>query len=341
MKDGVVDALDLRLIDALQRSPRASWTTLARLLGSSAVTLARRWATLTEAGAAWMTVAPNLSISHGSQAMGLALVEVRVRPGELVPTAESLARSCPEIATMEVTSGGRDLMLTVIAGDPDRLSDFLVGTLGTHESVVRMHAHPASYTHSDASGWYRRKHGVPEEEWPVRGGARPRPPRREVAEEIATVLAQDGRAPAARVAARLGVSTRTARAALAALVGSGELRFRTEIARPLSQWPVCVWYLIEAAASTRPRVVAGLQRMREVRAVMQTIGRADLAAVMWMRSLTDVQDVELEIERLDASTRISDRVLVMRTVKLMGRLLDEQGRATGFVPLPAYMNTLA
>ena len=35
--------------------------------------------------------------------------------------------------------------------------------------------------------------------------------------------------------------------------------------------------------------------------------------------------------------QIVDRAVVLRTVKLMGRLLDDTGAADGFVPLPAYL----
>ncbi|MEV7972898.1 Lrp/AsnC family transcriptional regulator [Cellulomonas sp. NPDC089187] len=333
MKDLDIDELDLRLIDALQARPRASWTSLGSLLGSSAVTLARRWDRLREAGAAWMTVAPDLSTGYGSLAMGMALVEVQVRTGTLHTTAAELAQ-CPEIATLEMTSGGRSLMLTVIAGDGDDLADFLVNTLESMPGVTHVRTHPAPRTLMDASGW--RLHSAERARSPHddRHGPVPNPA---LAAAIARELARDGRATAGEVAANLGLSTRTARAAIAGLVASGRLRFRTEIARPLSGWPVCSWYLIRSTPSRRDAVGRQLSQLREVRAVMQTLGTADLAVVVWMRSLTDVQHLELSIEEMLPDVVIEDRALVFRTVKIMGRLLDEGGMATGFVPLPAYV----
>ncbi|MFI2752375.1 Lrp/AsnC ligand binding domain-containing protein [Cellulomonas sp. P22] len=335
MKDVVFDDLDQRLIDALQARPRASWSSLATMLGSSAVTLSRRWERLRSSGAAWMTVAPDLSTGRGSLAMGMALVELQVRTGTLHTTAAELAL-CPEIATLEMTSGGRSLMLTVIAGDGDALASFLVDTLESMPGVTQVHTHPASRTLMDASGWRLRaedhdRHG------PGTDRARRPMPHGELAGAIARELAKDGRASAAAVAANVGVSTRTARAAVAALVASGHLRFRTEIARPLSGWPVCSWYLIRSTPSRRDEVGRQLSQLREVRAIMQTVGTSDLAVVVWMRSLTDVQELELSIERSLPDVVIEDRVLVFRTVKLMGRLLDEDGRARGFVPLPTYL----
>ncbi|MFC7816954.1 AsnC family protein [Streptomyces sp. NPDC057367] len=52
MKESVsVTELDLALVYALQIRPRAAWTEIAPSLGVTAVTLARRWERLTEAGA--------------------------------------------------------------------------------------------------------------------------------------------------------------------------------------------------------------------------------------------------------------------------------------------------
>ncbi|GIG24643.1 Lrp/AsnC family transcriptional regulator [Cellulomonas denverensis] len=334
MTDVTIDDLDLRLIDALQSRPRASWTSLASVLGSSAVTLARRWERLRETGAAWMTVAPDLSTGYGSLAMGMALVEVQVRTGTLHTTAAELAL-CPEIATLELTSGGRSLMLTVIAGDGDDLADFLLNTLESMPGVTQVRTHPAPRTVMDASGW--RLHSADRARQPGVDGPHRPVPHHALASAVARELARDGRATAAEVAATLGLSTRTARAAIAGLVASGRIRFRTEIARPLSGWPVCSWYLIRSTPSRRDAVGRRLSQLREVRAVMQTVGTTDLAVVVWMRSLTDVQDLELQIEEMLPDVVIEDRALVFRTVKIMGRLLDADQMATGFVPLPAYL----
>jgi AsnC-type helix-turn-helix domain len=76
--DTVLDDDDRRLIAALQVRPRASWTELGAVLGPSPLTLALRWARLSAAGVAWLTAAPNL-----------------------------------EIATIDVTAGSRELVLTV------------------------------------------------------------------------------------------------------------------------------------------------------------------------------------------------------------------------------------
>ncbi|WP_029260191.1 MULTISPECIES: Lrp/AsnC family transcriptional regulator [unclassified Microbacterium] len=340
MKNDALDALDLRLISALQARPRASWSSLAQALGSSDATLARRWETLKDEGVAWMTVAPNLSLGHGSLAMGMALVEVRVKSGCLTSTAASLAAH-PEIATIEVTAGARSLMLTVIAGSPQALSDFLLDSLDAHPFVDGIRSYPASWTYRDASRW-RVFAGAAGDQHDrrARPGARTRPrlPHRDLAESIAAVLAQDGRATADHVAKALDIGIRTARTGLAQLTASGEIRFRTEVSRALAGWPVCAWFLVSSSAAHRERDVRTLAAMPECRAVMHTIGPFDLAAVTWMRELADVDVIEAAIEDNVPPARIHDRVLVLRTVKLMGRVLDTVGRSEKHIPLPVYLN---
>jgi len=58
---------------------------------------------------------------------------------------------------------------------------------------------------------------------------------------------------------------------------------------------------------------------------------------VWTRTLDDVQRLEATIEERMPGVQIVDRAVVLRTVKLMGRLLDDTGAARGFVPLPVYL----
>ena len=116
--DTALDDDDRRLIAALQVRPRASWTELGAVLGPSPLTLARRWARLSGSGVAWLTAAPNLQAGTAALGHGVALVEMRIPPGQVLPIAGELAQ-VPEIATIDVTAGSRELVLTVIAGDDE------------------------------------------------------------------------------------------------------------------------------------------------------------------------------------------------------------------------------
>ncbi|GAA6526987.1 Lrp/AsnC family transcriptional regulator [Intrasporangium sp. DVR] len=337
MTDLELDPDDRRLIAALQVRPRASWTELGATLERSPVTLARRWSRLTEAGAGWMTVAPNLQPGTGALGLGVALVELRVPPGQVLPIADELC-AVPEVATIDLTAGGRELVLTVIAGDEDSLARLLLERLHPLGVVLSVHAHPVTRTYVDGSSW--RLPGLTEGE---RNRLTPHlaPPNRArispLLEAVARELARDGRISASELADRLDVRPRRARDLISDVIGTRRLRFRTELARRHSGYPLCTWYFLKTPASQRANVAARIAALQQARAVVAMVGQYDLAVDVWTRTLDDVQRLEATIEERMPGVHITDRSLVLRTVKLMGRLLDESGCAAGFVPLPAYL----
>jgi len=337
MMDLVLDRDDLRLIAALQLRPRGSWTELGAVLGCSAVTLARRWTRLAEAGVAWMTVAPNLAPGTGALGLGVALVELRVPPGQMIPTANELAQ-VPEIATIDVTAGSRDLVLTVITGDEEALARLLIERLHLIGTVVAIHSHPATRTYVDGSSW--RMPGLTDQEKGRLAPASLQPNRARVtplAEAVARELARNGRVSATELADILDVRPRRARELIAEVIGTGRLRFRTEVARRHSGYPLCTWYFLRTPASQRDIAAQRIATLQQARAVVAVVGQYDLAIDVWTRTMDDVQRLEATIEERLRGVQIVDRAVVLRTVKIMGRLLDDAGLATGFVPLPAYL----
>lgn len=154
---------------------------------------------------------------------------------------------------------------------------------------------------------------------------------------MARELARDGRVTATELAEALDLRPRRARELIAEVIGTGRLRFRAELARRHSGYPLCTWYLLRAPASQRDRVAQRIAAVREARAVVAVVGRYDLAIDVWTKSLDDVHRLEATIEDRMPGVQIVDRAVVLRTVKLMGRLLDDSGAARGFVPLPAYL----
>ncbi len=337
MTDLVLDDDDRRLIAALQVRPRASWTELGSVLALSPVTLARRWSRLSEAGVAWLTAAPNLQSGTSAMGQGVALVEMRVAPGQVLPIAAELAR-VPEIATIDLTAGSRDLVLTVIAGDDDALARLLLEQLHPVGTVVALHSHPVTRTYVDGSGWHLP--GLTESER-ARLSAHRAPANRArvtpLMEAAARELARDGRVTATQLADALGLRPRRARDLIGDVVGTGRLRFRTEIARRHSGYPLCTWYFLRTPASQRDAVAQRIATVQEARAVVAVVGQYDLAIDVWTRNLDDVHRLEATIEDRMPGVQIVDRAVVLRTVKLMGRLLDDTGVARGFVPLPAYL----
>ncbi|QZN85408.1 Lrp/AsnC family transcriptional regulator [Cellulomonas sp. C5510] len=324
-----LDEVDRRMIHALQISPRARWAALAPVVGVDAVTLARRWERLSAEGLAWVAGLP------GAAARGpAAILEVEAQPGATPQIADVLAAD-PESFTVDHTAGGRDLLVLVGAPDLTALGDYVIGRMRELDGVRATRTHLLSSPFTDAGQW-RLGALSPEEVAAVGrtvtapGAARLRvDPQLEDA--LLTLLARDGRATVATIARTLDVGQRRVRESMAALTARGRLEVRTEIARAHSGWPVHAWYFLRVPAALTERVGAALTRLGEVRLAVSTIGPYNLVLSVWMRTLADVQRLEVAIGKRVPDVSIADRSVVLRSLKKEGRVLDQHGHATGTV----------
>ncbi len=98
---------DLRLLNALQIRPRASWSELSRAIGSDPVTLTRRWERLHSQGIAWIA-----AYRGGPIVSATALLEIECAPAQTMSVAEQIAHD-PEVLTVDLTTGNRDLLVTL------------------------------------------------------------------------------------------------------------------------------------------------------------------------------------------------------------------------------------
>src|SRR5688572_4325201 len=118
-----LDELDRRLVHALQINPRARWTALAPILGVDAVTLGRRWERMADAGVAWVSGHP------GPDLIGpLAMVEIEAVPAATLGLADEIS-SDREAFTVDLTAGGRGLLVLVAASSMDALTEYLLSRL--------------------------------------------------------------------------------------------------------------------------------------------------------------------------------------------------------------------
>lgn len=148
MHRDAIDERDLELLHALQIAPRVSWTDAARILGASRATLAERWQRLCAAGLAWVTAHPGGSYRN----VTLALVEVDCVPGARARVVEAVCRD-PRAVTVEESTRGRDLLLTVVTADLAGLTGFLLDELETLDGVARQRSYVATTVHRHGSHW--------------------------------------------------------------------------------------------------------------------------------------------------------------------------------------------
>jgi DNA-binding Lrp family transcriptional regulator len=330
-----VDELDLRIVHALQISPRAPWSLVATVTEADRATVMRRWRRMEEAGAAWITCYP----VETSDPI-LALVEICCTHGQTLQVAARLALD-PHAASVNAYAGSRDLVLEVITRDQRDQSRYVLERLAAVEGIREVRTHHSAAYYRDASQWrLGLLDAAAERRLTALAGASvttsqiaPGPRAfSEAQREVAHELAADPRMSAAELAARLGVSRATAHRRLAGLLAEHPV-MRCELARPLTPWPVSASFFLCCPADKVDVTAQALSKLREVRAVMATVGPFNLYLSAWVRSVSDVYLLESQLVARLPHAQVADRAFVIRPVKLMGQLLNEDGSRIGTVPI--------
>ncbi len=326
-----LDEDDLALVEALQRDPRAPWTSVADLVGTNAVTASRRWERLRATGAAWVTGTPGPGSHH---AQVLAYVEVTCLPSLKTRVAQQLAADAHALS-VDITAGGRDLLLTVAAVDLPTLGRYLLERLDRVPGVTATRARIATRLYAEGSTW---RLGV----LPSAGAGNTAMPAirpavlDDVDRELMSALGVDGRASFAALASATGISQPTARRRVDRLISSGAVLLRTDVAAPLAGLPVMVVLSADAPAGRLDDVAARLGRLRQVRLSATLAGTPSLLLIAWLSSLEEVHRFEQDLVHQVPEADVVDRLVVLRAVKRMGHLLDLEGRATGTVRMDVW-----
>ncbi|WTW93954.1 Lrp/AsnC family transcriptional regulator [Streptomycetaceae bacterium NBC_01309] len=338
---GDVDELDLVLVNALQLRPRATWTELAPILRVDAVTLARRWRRLVHGGRAWVTCYPRLGHLADTDG-GLALIEVDAARAALHDVAARLADD-PHAVSVERVTGGHDLLVSVMAARMPDLLSYVQHRFTEIPGVLATRTHLVTRLYTEAGGWRLRALDAAQRA-ALAALPRPRPAAASLAPsdpELIVALAADGRASHTDLAAATGTSTTTVARRLQRLASADLVRLRCEVAQPISGWPIraSLWLRVPPAAlDATARQLAGNP---EVRVVAAVAGHANLFLGVWLRQISDVPRLEVELLGRFPDIGVVDRSVTVGTAKQMGRVLDERGFAARYVPLTVWDATEA
>ncbi|MEU6242543.1 AsnC family transcriptional regulator [Streptomyces sp. NPDC047024] len=333
----VIDELDLALVDAVRGAPRAPWSKLAGPLDVDPATLSRRWARLTSSGDAWVTC--YLSVDRLGRGL-TALVEVDCRAGYVMDAASRLAAQ-PWVASVEIVAGGTDLVLTVAALGPAELARCVLRHIATVRGVRSTRTSLVERTLREGSRW---RDGAldPEQRRALaatvgdRPGAAPpsgSPADWETDLAIAQALGSDGRMPLAELAHRTGLPPTSLRRRLSRLCADGRLVLRCDVSPHLNGHPLGTMLWLDVPAAELSQVVPTLAELPQLRMCAVTLGNANLVAYVVTHHPSEHRRFEQELAARFPGIRLLSRQLVFGRTKLVGHLLDGDGRAVGYVPI--------
>jgi DNA-binding Lrp family transcriptional regulator len=315
-----LDAVDQQLIHVLSVDPRASFRTIAAVIGTSDQTAARRYRRLEEA--AGLRV---LGVPDGAR-LGWTdwFLRLQTAPGGADSLAEALARR-PDTRWVHLASGGTEIICTLQAHtEEQRDALFLQGLPGSRR-VVQISAH--SILHNFAPGPWRQATRALSADQLARI---PRPPDPDPGarpvmlaedEPLLKELARDGRASSAALAAAIHWHESTVRRRIDELRQSGLLVFEVDIDNRVLglDTHAVLWLSIEPARLEEAGTA--LAGHPEIPFAAATTGATNLVASAVLRDAQHLyQYLTGELARLPGM-RTVETAPIIRTLKRTGSVV--------------------
>jgi DNA-binding Lrp family transcriptional regulator len=328
IKLSIPDEIDSELVDALQINSRASWVAVAQAVDSSALTLSRRWQRLVESGLAWSTIALSPQSSLG------ALVEVRCAPSQELAVAHRLAQR-PDVITVGVTTGDFQVYCIILAPDTASISHTLLHDLALKQGVLRVR----NNVFGSMFGGVVWRQGIISSRQtdlvklaldPLRSAV----PQINLQDRpLFLALGKDGRRSYEELSTELGISAYAIRRRISFLLRSKDITFRCDVARPLFGFPTAALLLLNVPDSEVQEFGKAVGKWPETRFCASVASASNVILILAAKSLTHLEQLFIKLAANHPSSQINDRRLVLRPVKLYGRLIEEDGRAAGVIPV--------
>lgn len=316
----MLDAVDRRIMAALQLDGRAPWHVVARAAGTSESTVVRRFAALRDRGLVRVIgVVDVLRCGLGLP----ALVRLGCRPGTAGEVAVRVAAR-PEARFVAVVTGRSDCVAEVVVPEHAELETLLVDDAASAGGVVDVETLTVMRTFTSAHDWDTglldeeaarelRAHRGPHVGEPAVSGPADLLDPLELA--LATTLGEDGRLSIRELSVAVGTSESTVTRRLESLVSRGCLRFRTLVEPSLLGFSVesMIWLDVE------PRYLeeAGQQlaKHRATKYLSATVGRYNLCGQVSLGEFADLYGFTTDVIGGLPGLRSVDTTLMLRTLK--------------------------
>jgi DNA-binding Lrp family transcriptional regulator len=329
----VIDAIDRRIVHAMQTDGRAPFSRLATVLGVSEQTVARRWRRLRADG-----VVRVLGLTTPEATEPNWFVRVRVQPAAAGAVADALARR-PDVSWVSLTAGGAEITCATRPRTPRQRDALLLDRLPRTVQVIDLTAFSVLHAYvGGAYEWTGFEDPLTDEQIEALTPEFPRAAMTPVAldpedELLLAALATDGRLSYAELAGVTGWSESRVARRVEALRAAGALYFDLEIANELLGHPVSAMLWLGVAPADIAHVGESLAREPETAYTAVVTGTANLLVAVTCRDtahlyrfLTD-RVGSLPVRTLETST-------VLRRVKQAGSRMDG-ARLTDPEPPPA------
>ncbi|NUU20566.1 MAG: Lrp/AsnC family transcriptional regulator, partial [Streptomycetaceae bacterium] len=321
-----VDDVDRAIVHALEIDGRAPFAKIAKVIGVSEQTVARRYRRLRDSGARVVRL-----VNRGAGMVGW-MVRIRSTPDAAVPLAEALARRS-DTSWVELCSGGTEICCVVRSRRGPEADNLLRHLLPRTPNVVDITAQSVLYVaHGGPASWVAKTSVLTPDQIaeldPGYGIWEPEPQRAEPAlaltdadDRLFDALALDGRAGFAELAEASGLSESAARRRVDQLRAARLLSFEMDIEPAVLGHHTTAHLRMSVPPRDLTDVLAEATRHPEMVFLAATTGATNVVATVVCRDEADLY--RYLTTRVAALTQITwvECVTVFRRVKREGAVL--------------------
>jgi DNA-binding Lrp family transcriptional regulator len=313
-----IDELDRRIIVALQRDGRASWTDIANEADASVATVGRRGQHLLSTGLVRIAAVPSISQWGPAEQM---MVRIRCRAGAQQEVARVIAER-PQVRFVSLVTGAHDIVAEVIAPKGSDLVALLIDELQGIPGVESSEADLVLHTYKIGHDWSRQQASGTTPSQTAATHVCSRGDFDELGDKIVEVLREDGRTSYPAVAQALGVNESTVRRRFETLISKGCVQLVTLVPASALGFETEVLLWLDVVPSAINFVAHELLEHRGVRFIAATLGQSSMMCEVIMPTNEDLfQFTTSTLARLEG-IRSWQASIELRTLK------------RGFVDLP-------